>query len=79
MPMGDICSLVSHLTSEMTPLTSTPSLEDSRREREQEMNPIVVDIGPPKDYSIKEGEKIKVSIPKIASGFGDGRFFVSNS
>lgn len=40
------------------------SLEDSRREREQEMNPTVVDFGPPKDYTLKAGEKIKVSIPK---------------
>lgn len=53
------------------------SLEDSRREREQEKLPIHVDLGPPKDYSIKEGEKIKVSIPKIVSGFGDGEFFVN--
>jgi len=40
------------------------SLEDSRREKEQEKNPIkpYIDLG--KDYSLKEGEKIKVSIPK---------------
>jgi adaptin ear-binding coat-associated protein 1/2 len=51
------------------------SLEDSRREREQEKTPIQpIDLGPPKDYSIKEGEKIKVSIPKIVSGFGDGEY-----
>jgi len=40
------------------------SLEDSKREREQESNPAILDLGPPKDYSIKVGEKIKVSIPK---------------
>lgn len=47
------------------------SLEDSRREREQEKNPVKVETGPPKDYSIKEGEKIKVSIPKITPLFGE--------
>lgn len=40
------------------------SLQDARREKEQEKNPVKLDLGPPKDYSIKEGEKIKVSIPK---------------
>jgi hypothetical protein len=50
------------------------SLEDSRREREQEANPIVVDFGPPKDYSIKAGEKIKVSIPKPNTNkYGEGK------
>jgi hypothetical protein len=44
------------------------ALEDSRREREMENTPIPVYTGPPKDYSIKEGEKIKVHIPK--TGFG---------
>mmetsp|Transcript_25143 Transcript_25143/g.42836 ORF Transcript_25143/g.42836 Transcript_25143/m.42836 type:complete len:301 (-) Transcript_25143:207-1109(-) len=42
------------------------ALEDSRREREMEKNPIKLDYGPPKDYSIKEGEKIKVSIPRTS-------------
>lgn len=42
------------------------ALEDSRREREMERNPVPAYTGPPKDYSIKEGEKIKVSIPKSA-------------
>jgi hypothetical protein len=44
------------------------ALEDSRREREIEKTPVPVYTGPPKDYSIKKGEKIKVSIPK--TGFG---------
>mmetsp|Transcript_18039 Transcript_18039/g.41723 ORF Transcript_18039/g.41723 Transcript_18039/m.41723 type:complete len:303 (-) Transcript_18039:1679-2587(-) len=45
------------------------ALEDSRREREAEKNPVKLDFGPPKDYSIKEGEKIKVSIPRnVGSG-----------
>jgi len=43
------------------------SLEDSRREKEQEKNPIKLDLGPGKDYSLKEGETIKVSIPKNSS------------
>lgn len=45
------------------------ALEDSRREREMEKNPIKLDFGPPKDYSIKEGEKIKVSIPRTTSKY----------
>eukprot|EP00542_Grammatophora_oceanica_P017626 CAMPEP_0194034782 /NCGR_PEP_ID=MMETSP0009_2-20130614/7207_1 /TAXON_ID=210454 /ORGANISM="Grammatophora oceanica, Strain CCMP 410" /LENGTH=340 /DNA_ID=CAMNT_0038675843 /DNA_START=420 /DNA_END=1442 /DNA_ORIENTATION=+ len=40
------------------------ALEDSRREREMEKNPVKIDYGPKKDYSIKDGQKIKVSIPK---------------
>jgi hypothetical protein len=44
------------------------AMEDSRREREQEKNPVKLDYGPPKDYSIKDGEKIKVSIPKNPMG-----------
>jgi len=61
------------------------SLEDSRREKEQEKNPIkpYIDLG--KDYSLKEGEKIKVSIPKNNStgarehqstGGGGGKSFL---
>lgn len=47
------------------------SLEDSKREREQEKNPVKIEFGPRKDYSIKEGEKIRVAIPKhTASGSG---------
>lgn len=45
------------------------SLQDARREKEQEKNPVKLDFGPPKDYSIKEGEKIKVSIPKTGGKF----------
>lgn len=44
------------------------ALEDSRRERELEKNPIKPYAGPLKDYSIKEGEKIRVSIPKVSGG-----------
>lgn len=40
------------------------SLEDSKRERETESKPFVPYTGPTKDYSIKEGQKIRVSIPK---------------
>jgi hypothetical protein len=40
------------------------ALEDSRREREMEKQPVKAFTGPAKDYSIKEGEKIRVSIPK---------------
>jgi len=42
------------------------ALEDSRREREMAKNPLpVVPAGPAKDYRLKEGETIKVSIPKL--------------
>lgn len=40
------------------------TLEDSKREKEQERKPFVPYTGPTKDYSIKKGQKIKVSIPK---------------
>jgi adaptin ear-binding coat-associated protein 1/2 len=49
------------------------ALEDSRREREMEQTAVPVYTGPPKDYSIKEGEKIKVSIPKTGFGKYHGR------
>lgn len=50
------------------------ALEDSRREKELEKIPIKPYTGPTKDYSIKEGEKIHVAIPKVANiGYdGDG-------
>uniref|UniRef100_A0A7S2YCS3 NECAP PHear domain-containing protein n=1 Tax=Entomoneis paludosa TaxID=265537 RepID=A0A7S2YCS3_9STRA len=38
------------------------SLEDSRREREAAANPVQVDVGPSKDYSIKEGQKIHINV-----------------
>lgn len=41
------------------------ALEDSRREREAEQAPLSTLAGPAMDYSIKEGEKIRVSIPKV--------------
>lgn len=47
------------------------SLEDAKREREQEKNPVKIDFGPRKDYSIKEGEKIKVAIPKHSTATGE--------
>mmetsp|Transcript_44409 Transcript_44409/g.53701 ORF Transcript_44409/g.53701 Transcript_44409/m.53701 type:complete len:247 (-) Transcript_44409:350-1090(-) len=40
------------------------ALEDSRRERELAKRPVVAYSGPTVDYSIKEGEKIHVAIPK---------------
>lgn len=42
------------------------SLEDARREKEAEANPVKVDEGPAKDYSIKDGEKIHISVSKVA-------------
>lgn len=43
------------------------ALEDSKREREMEQQPVkAFDTGPTKDYSIKKGEKIRVSIPKTS-------------
>lgn len=41
------------------------ALEDSRREREAEANPVTLDAGPAKDYSMKEGEKIHINV-KVA-------------
>lgn len=45
------------------------ALEDSKREREIEKNPVKFK-GLSKDYSIKEGQKIRVSIPKVSTGTG---------
>jgi len=47
------------------------ALEDSRREKEAELMPVKPFSGPTKDYSIKEGEKIRVNIPKLAGGSGN--------
>jgi len=47
------------------------ALEDSRREREMEHHPVAAFAGPSKDYSIKEGEKIRVSIPKTSHAGGE--------
>lgn len=47
------------------------ALEDSRREKEAELTPIQPYTGPTKDYSIKEGEKIHVAIPKVAGVGGN--------
>ena len=41
------------------------SLEDSKRERLQELNPPPTFTGPSVDYSLKEGQKIRVAVPKI--------------
>lgn len=41
------------------------SLEDSRREREAEANPIQLNLGPSKDYSMKDGQKIHIPVSKI--------------
>lgn len=46
------------------------ALEDSRREREMEQHPVPAYTGPSKDYSIKQGEKIRVSIPKTSHAYG---------
>jgi adaptin ear-binding coat-associated protein 1/2 len=54
------------------------ALEDSRREKEMEATAanlssnLLDGDGPSKDYSIKEGEKIKISVPKAMSGGGEG-------
>lgn len=42
------------------------ALEDSKREKEMEKMPVPTYTGPTKDYSIKQGEKIHVAIPKKA-------------
>lgn len=42
------------------------SLEDARREREAQLNPVKVEKGPSKDYSIKDGQKIHISVSKVA-------------
>lgn len=50
------------------------SLEDSRREKEAEANPVTFEPkGPSKDYSIKEGEKIHISVNKVAGRRSQGR------
>jgi hypothetical protein len=42
------------------------SLEDAKRERQTAKNPEpALPVGPAKDYSIKEGEKIKISIKHV--------------
>ena len=43
------------------------ALEDSRREREAELAPPQIIEGPTKDYRIKEGEKIRVAVPKVGT------------
>mmetsp|Transcript_7954 Transcript_7954/g.11428 ORF Transcript_7954/g.11428 Transcript_7954/m.11428 type:complete len:319 (-) Transcript_7954:1867-2823(-) len=47
------------------------ALEDARREKEMENNPIKL-TGPSKDYSLKEGDKIKVTIPRAPYATGGG-------
>jgi hypothetical protein len=51
------------------------SLEDAKRERLAAKEPApVVAQGPSKDYSIKDGEKIRVKIKNIGA-FGGGEYF----
>mmetsp|Transcript_15215 Transcript_15215/g.23165 ORF Transcript_15215/g.23165 Transcript_15215/m.23165 type:complete len:218 (-) Transcript_15215:681-1334(-) len=38
------------------------ALQDAQREREAELKPVPVYTGPTKDYSIKEGQKIRVAL-----------------
>jgi adaptin ear-binding coat-associated protein 1/2 len=56
------------------------SLEDSRREREAAKEPpVVLPEGPAKDYSIKDGEKIRVSLKNVGGpkgGGGGGEFLL---
>lgn len=47
------------------------SLEDARRERAAEANPVKIDYGPTKDYSMKEGEKIHINVAKVAAKDGN--------
>lgn len=49
------------------------SLEDSRKERELEKNPVELTTAPGKDYRLKEGEKIKVKIGKTGSSGGSSK------
>ncbi|GMH57451.1 hypothetical protein TrLO_g15147 [Triparma laevis f. longispina] len=48
------------------------ALSDSAREKEAEKNPTPSFTGPSVDYSIKEGQKIKVAVPKIGSSKDTG-------
>lgn len=43
------------------------ALEDARREKDVERNMATLDIGEPKDYSIKEGETIHISVGKTSA------------
>lgn len=42
------------------------ALEDSRREKEIEANPVVAEQEPAKDYSMKDGDKIHINVNKVA-------------
>jgi hypothetical protein len=42
------------------------SLEDARREKESEANPVPLETGPSKDYSMKDGAKIHINVSKVA-------------
>jgi hypothetical protein len=42
------------------------SLEDARREKEAEANPMQYEVKPPTDYSLKGDEKIHISVSKVA-------------
>lgn len=49
------------------------ALEDSKREKEMEKMPLPTYTGPTKDYSIKEGQKIHVAIPKSSPSDDENR------
>jgi len=49
------------------------SLEDSRRERKARLNPVALEKGPARDYSMKDGEKIHISVSKVAGKKKDGK------
>lgn len=42
------------------------ALEDARREKEVEAGLAQLELGPSKDYSIKDGEKLHISVSKVA-------------
>jgi adaptin ear-binding coat-associated protein 1/2 len=48
------------------------ALEDSRKEKLLEKNPVDLSTMPAKDYRLKEGEKIKVKIGKVGSSGSGG-------
>jgi hypothetical protein len=48
------------------------SLEDARREKEASANPVTLESGPPKDYSMKDGQKIHIAVSKIGGKKGSG-------
>lgn len=53
------------------------ALQDAVKDIEHEKNPTLAYTGPTKDYSLKEGQKIRVSIPKISHS--DSSSYSTNS